>query len=67
MAQKMAPDPPGSPKMAKNSEKVAVCAAIRVERRTFVSPDILRLKPENYEIHANMFNYYNKKCNLTLK
>ena len=29
--------------MAKNSEKVA----IRVERRTYISPDILRLKPEN--------------------
>ena len=32
--------------MAKNSEKVA----IHVERRTYISPDILRLKPENKEV-----------------
>ncbi len=43
--------------MAKNSEKVAVYAAIRVERRTYVSPDILRLKPENmYVMCVSMLN-----------
>ncbi len=45
------PHTPLEPKNGQNSEKVSVYAATRVERRTYASPDILRLKPENMKLH----------------
>ncbi len=40
-------------KCAKNTRKICEKCAKYVERRTYVSPDILRLKPENMDPDYN--------------